>query len=105
MPFYLMRTLGGHDTLRGFRDFRFRDTNLLYLSAEYRWEAAAGIELAIFYDTGKVFPDSSDFNLDDLNESYGFGIRGKGMRRVVFRLDVGHSTEGTFVYIAFGPAF
>ena len=66
VPFYLMETLGGHDTLRGFRDFRFRDTNVLYLSSEYRWEAAAGIDLAVFYDAGKVFSDRSDFGFDDL---------------------------------------
>ncbi len=24
VPFYLMPTLGGHDSLRGFRDYRFR---------------------------------------------------------------------------------
>lgn len=105
VPFYLMKTLGGHDTLRGYRDFRFRDANVLYLSAEYRWEATAGIELALFYDTGKVFPDTSDFNFEDLKDSFGFGIRGKSLRRVVFRLDLGHSEEGTFVYIAFGPSF
>ena len=65
-------------------DFRFRDTNLLYLSAEDRWEAAAGLELTVFCDTGKVFPDSSDFDLDNRNESYGFGMRGKSMRRACF---------------------
>ena len=105
VPFYLMRTLGGHDTLRGFRNFRFRDTHQLYLSAEYRWEAAAGMELALFYDTGKVFSDSAELNFDNLKNTFGFGVRGKSMRRVVFRLDVGHSSEGTFAYVAFGPAF
>ena len=33
MPFYLMRTLGGGQTLRGFRDFRFRDRHLLAVQA------------------------------------------------------------------------
>ena len=105
VPFYLMETLGGHDTLRGFLDFRFRDTNVLYLSGEYRWEATAGVDLAIFYDTGKVFSDRSDFGFEDLRNTVGFGIRGKSMRRVVFRLDIGQSNEGTHLYIAFGPSF
>jgi len=105
VPFYLMETIGGSETLRGFRDFRFRDANVLYLSGEYRWEATAGIDLAVFYDTGKVFPDASDFGLDDLRHTIGFGIRGKSLRRTVFRFDVGKGDEGTHVFLAFGPAF
>ena len=105
VPFYYMQTLGGQDRLRGFRNFRFRDTNVLYMSAEYRWEAAAGIDLAVFYDTGKVFPDQDPFDFTKLRNTYGFGIRGKNMRRVVFRLDVGWSDEGTRLFITFGPSF
>jgi len=105
VPFYLMETLGGHNTLRGYRDFRFRDANILYMSVEYRWEAAAGIELAVFYDTGKVFPNRSDFTFKHLNHSYGIGFRGKTMQRMVFRMEVGWSEEGTRFYVSFGPAF
>jgi hypothetical protein len=105
VPFYLMETLGGRDTLRGFRDFRFRDENVLYLSGEYRWEAAAGMYLAAFYDTGKVFADASAFGFDNLRHTVGFGIRGASLRRTVFRLDVGRGSEGTHVFLAFGPAF
>ncbi len=105
VPFYLMETLGGHETLRGFRDFRFRDANVLYLSGEYRWEAAAGIDLAVFYDTGKVFADASEFGFDNLEHTVGFGIRGKSLRRTVFRFDVGKGDDGTHVFLAFGPAF
>ncbi|MEE2637328.1 MAG: BamA/TamA family outer membrane protein [Acidobacteriota bacterium] len=105
VPFYLMNTLGGHDTLRGFRDYRFRDENVLFLSGEYRWEATAGLALAIFYDTGKVFDDPSAFGLDHLRHTVGFGIRGKSLRRTVFRLDIGKGDEGTRLFVAFGPAF
>jgi hemolysin activation/secretion protein len=105
VPFYMMETLGGHSTLRGYRNFRFRDDNVLYLSGEYRWEATAGVELAMFYDTGKVFPDRSGFSFEHLKHSFGAGIRGKSLRRVVFRMEVGHSEEGTFLYVSLGPSF
>lgn len=105
VPFYLMETVGGSDTLRGFREFRFRDANLLYLSAEYRWEPAPALEFAIFYDTGKVFSDRSDFELKHLEKSIGAGIRLKSSDGVVFRVDVGRSREGTRVYFKWGPAF
>jgi outer membrane protein assembly factor BamA len=42
VPFYLQRTLGGPDDLRGFRHLRFRDRNVLLLQAEYRWENLHG---------------------------------------------------------------
>jgi len=34
IPFYLQRSLGGPDDLRGFRRFRFRDRHLLLLQAD-----------------------------------------------------------------------
>lgn len=106
VPFYLMKTLGGQDTLRGYRNYRFRDRNVLYLSTEYRWEATTGIELALFYDTGKVFPGSLDFSFSGLRHTFGAGIRGKSFRRVVFRADVGRSGDGnTLVFVSFGPSF
>ena len=48
VPFYLQRTLGGNEMLRGFPEFRFRDTQLIYMSGEYRWEATAAVEFALF---------------------------------------------------------
>jgi hypothetical protein len=105
VPFYLMKTLGGNETLRGYQNFRFRDKNLMYLSAEYRWEATAAVELALFYDAGRVYEDANDFGFRDLKSTWGFGIRAKSFRRVTFRIDVGNSPEGTLVFFAFGPSF
>lgn len=105
VPFYFQETLGGGDTLRGFKNFRFRDTNVVYLSAEYRWEASQLLEFALFYDTGKVFADRADFDLDGLEDSYGFGVRIKTPNSTVFRVDLGHSDEGTQIYFKFGSSF
>ena len=105
VPFYLQDTLGGSQTLRGFREFRFRDTNLMYLSGEYRWEAAPAIEGAFFYDAGKVFNDRSDFDFAGLEKSYGVGVRFKTKNAVVFRFDIGRSNEGTRIFFKFAPTF
>lgn len=105
VPFYLQNTLGGNETLRGFREFRFRDSNQLYFSAEYRWEAAAAVEFVVFYDAGKVFPESEDFDFEHLEKSIGAGIRFKASRRVILRVDVGRSDEGTRIQFRFGPSF
>jgi hypothetical protein len=105
VPFYMQDTLGGSQTLRGYREFRFRDTNLVYLSGEYRWEAAPAIEGALFYDAGRVYPDSESFGFDHLKTSWGFGIRFKTRNSVVFRLDVGKSHEGRRIFFKFAPSF
>ncbi len=106
VPFYLMKSLGGQDTLRGYKDFRFRDANLLYLSGEYRWEATAGLEFAVFYDTGKAFARRSEFHLDGMKHTFGWGIRAKNRRRVSFRMDVGRTGDGNvLLFLAFGPSF
>jgi hypothetical protein len=103
VPFYLMDALSNSHTLRGFQSLRFRDQRLLSLQAEYRWEAAPALELALFCDAGKAFPDG--FSLDDLETGYGVGLRVKTLDATLFRVDVARSREGTRVYLRFGAAF
>ncbi len=105
VPFYLMQTLGGSDTVRGYPDFRFRDKNLFLFSTEYRWEPTPAVELVLFYDTGKVFHERSDFDFSDLKKGYGFGIRFKTSKDVFLRLDLGHSEEGTSIYLKLSGSF
>ena len=54
VPFFLLPTLGGNDTLRGFRAYRFRGPHSILLQGEYRWEIWSAFEAALFYDAGKV---------------------------------------------------
>lgn len=105
VPFYFMNTLGGDRTLRGYMPFRFRDTDLLFLSGEYRWEPAPAAELALFYDAGKTFSQRESFDLDDLRTSYGFGIRFKTSKRTILRMDIGRSEENTLLHIRSGVSF
>jgi outer membrane protein assembly factor BamA len=105
VPFYLMQTLGGSDSLRGYPDFRFRDKNVFLISTEYRWEPTPAVELVLFYDTGKVFQERSDFDFSNLKKGYGFGIRFKTSDSVLLRLDIGHSEEGTSIYLKWAASF
>lgn len=106
IPFYVQETLGGDGSLRGFRDFRFRDNNLLFLSAEYRWEASPAFELAFFYDRGKVFSKRSDFDFSGLEKGFGFGIRLKTPDSVLLRLDFARSREHSLrMHFKFGRSF
>jgi hypothetical protein len=106
VPFYVMPTLGGHDTLRGFREHRFRGPHALLLQGEYRWEIWSGLDAALFYDAGKVALHRSDLGLDGLERDYGFGFRFNTNDGVVMRIDAGFgSREGKHLYIVFGGVF
>jgi outer membrane protein assembly factor BamA len=105
VPFYLQPVLGGSNDLRGFRPFRFYDDNLIVFNAEYRYEIFAGLDMAVFADAGKVFHSKSDWNVHDLEGSYGAGMRFNARNAVFMRLDVGFSHEGFQVWLKFNNVF
>ncbi len=105
VPFYLMETLGGSGSLRGFREYRFRDTRNLLMNVEYRWEVWTYVDFSLFYDAGKVFSDASDFDFTDLQSGYGFGVRAHAPGDFVVRIDIARSTEGIKLHIGAGPSF
>ena len=106
VPFYLQRTLGGPDDLRGFRRFRFRDDNVLLLQAEYRWEIFTAMDGAIFYDTGSVAPRASDLSLDRLDHDYGIGFRFGTKNGVFLRVEGAFgSRDGKHFIVRWGHVF
>jgi outer membrane protein assembly factor BamA len=94
VPFFMQRTLGGADNLRGFRQYRFRDENFLLLNLEYRWRLSEYFDAVPFVDAGRVFQRPSDFGLNDLEASLGVGGRLKFGERVIVRLDAAAGREG-----------
>ena len=104
VPFYLLPTLGGSRSLRGYADYRFRDRNLLLLNAEYRWRVFGALDGALFYDAGKVAPRFEDLTLTQLKSSYGLGFRFHSNDSTFFRVDVGRSREGTRVLLSITDA-
>lgn len=117
VPFSLQPTLGGksairsvHEdrlgsdgtdaTLRGYRNLRFRDRNLLLLQAEYRVPLWGPIDATVFADAGKVAPTRSDLDLNDLRKDVGFSLSIMKGFSTWARMDVGFgSGEGTRVYL------
>ncbi len=106
IPFHVMETIGGARSLRGFSEFRFRDTRNLLMNLEYRWEVWTYTDMALFADGGKVFNRFGDFDLSDLEAGYGIGFRfhfpGTGTS---LRLDLARSQEGIVFHIGGGPKF
>jgi outer membrane protein assembly factor BamA len=105
IPFFMMPTVGGSEDLRGYTEFRFRDRNMVVFNAEYRWEAFAGLDLALFADAGQVAPHARDLDLGDLKTATGFGFRFNTAKSVFLRVDVGFSKEGERVFMKFAHVF
>ena len=106
VPFFMMPWLGGNDSLRGFRNYRFRAPHALLLQAEYRWEIWSGLDGALFYDTGQVAMKRSDFKLGQFESDYGFGFRFNTSNSVILRVDAAFgSGDGAHLHIVFGGVF
>jgi hypothetical protein len=106
VPFYAMPYLGGSNTLRGFREFRFRDANAFMLNAEYRWEAFSGLDMALFADWGDVGPTWDAIDFKRLESDYGIGFRFNTYKSVFLRFDIARSkNEGMRFISAFSGAF
>ena len=106
VPFYFMPSLGGHDSLRGFRDYRFRGPHAILTQTEYRFEIWSGLDAALFYDAGKVALRRADLDFKGLEDAYGFGFRFNTDNGTILRIDAGFgSRDGKHLYIVFGDVF
>lgn len=105
VPFYLLPTLGGSRSLRGYDDYRFRDRDLLLMNAEYRWPILRVLDGAAFYDAGTVAPTMGQLATHRLTTDYGFGLRVHARNRQLVRADVARGREGVRVLLSFSTPF
>jgi surface antigen Omp85-like protein len=119
VPFYMLYTLGGSGglkafrpdtigsdgtraTLRSFRNYRFRDRDLLLMQAEYRIPLMDAVHATVFVDTGQVAPRASDL-FKDLRTGTGFSLSYMRKGRALVRMDVGYGGgEGVQLFWSFG---
>ena len=102
VPFYMMQSLGGVRSVRGFDNDRFRDLNVMLVNAELRWYAWGPLQLAIFADAGHVFNQFTHVNASDLEASYGAGARVQMAGKTFIRLEAARSREGITTYVNIG---
>ena len=106
VPFYVFPYVGGANSVRSFDEFRFRDENAMFISAEYRFGVHEYVQLVGFADAGKVASRWQDINLRDLKKGYGVGVRAGTANRTFVRLDIGTGGgEGTKVFLKFMPGY
>jgi hypothetical protein len=120
VPFYLQETLGGatnllgfHEsliggdesiaTLRGYRDFRFRDRDLVLLQTEFRQKLWGPIDISAFTDAGKVARTSQDLGLTHLRHDFGVSLSLMRGPATVARFDFAFGgAEGTHGFLSPG---
>jgi outer membrane protein assembly factor BamA len=105
VPFYLQPVVGGSESLRGFRPFRFYGNQALVMTAEYRYEIFSGLDMAVFADAGKVAVRKRDLDFHNLESSVGFGFRFNARNNVFLRIDTAFSHEGFQVWFKFNNVF
>jgi hypothetical protein len=119
VPFYMLYTLGGSGglksfrpdlfgtdgsraTLRSFRNFRFRDRDLVLMQAEYRIPIVSRVRATVFVDAGQVAPRTSEL-FKNLKTGTGFSLSYVRKGKTLGRMDVGFAGgEGVRVFWSFG---
>jgi hypothetical protein len=106
VPYFLLPSLGSGSTLRGYPGWRFRDRHSLLLTGELRWiPSRRGIDMAVFYDAGKVTPRWNDLSLNGLKHNVGVGVRFHGPRTTPLRIELAKGREGFNLVFAGSAAF
>jgi hypothetical protein len=95
VPYFLLPALGSGSTLRAYPSWRFRDRHSMLVSGEWRWiPNRTFLDMALFYDAGKVTSRREDLDFSDLTHDVGVGIRFHGPLTTPLRVDVAHGREG-----------
>lgn len=108
VPVFEQNRLGGPIQLRGIFNGRFRDNNMWYAQAEYRFPLSPLIKLAFFSSVGKTANDFSNLFREKVNVAGGSGLRFllNKKKQIYLRTDVAYANINTFgYYVRLGDAF
>jgi len=105
IPYFMMPSLGSGSDLRAYSSDRFRDLHSMVMNAEVRWIPAVGLDMALFYDAGKVTAQRNDFNFKGLKSDVGIGARFHGLFATPLRIDLAVGNEGWRLVLSGGPIF
>lgn len=106
VPWGEQYVIGGDSTMRGLKDEYFRGNRMFLGNFELRIPVQKSFSIVAFYDTGKAWNTymGQDFDLGDLESSYGFGVRVKTPMGNM-RLDFAQGTDENRVHFGFGEMF
>ena len=106
VPFFLLPSLGSGSTLRAYSSWRFRDRHSLLMSGEWRWiPNRLALDMAFFFDAGKVTSRREDLDFSGLKTDAGVGIRFHSPVATPLRIDIAHGSEGVNIVFSGNAAF
>lgn len=108
IPFNELSLFGSSEILRGYREGRFVDRDLLATQAEYRTQFKDSRFGAVaFIGAGDVYNNVSDFKFSNLRFNYGAGARFMIDReeRLNIRFDWGFGQGSNYFYLGIAEAF
>jgi hypothetical protein len=105
IPFFMMPSIGGGSDLRAYASWRLRDLNSLLLQAEWRVLANRYLDMAVFYDAGRVGPYVKSLKFDELKNDVGIGFRFHGPAATPLRIELAKGNEGFGLVFAASQAF
>jgi hypothetical protein len=106
IPYYLLPALGSGSTLRGYSTARFRDRHSILTSAEFRWiPNRLALDMALFYDAGKVTTRRADLDFNGFKSNWGIGVRFHGPTTTPLRIELARGSDGLHLVFSSGAAF
>lgn len=75
LPVFEKYTLGGSESLRGYKLYSFTGSHSLLSQIEYRIQFMDNLTGVVFLDNGQTWAKDEAIKLHDLNTGYGLGIR------------------------------
>ena len=105
VPYFLLPALGDGSSLRAFDTDRYRDKHSILYTGEFRWIPNAAVDMALFYDAGKVASRRGDLDFKGLKSDVGVGIRFHSLISTPLRIEFAIGNEGFKIVFAGGPIF
>jgi outer membrane translocation and assembly module TamA len=106
IPYFLLPQLGGGRTLRGYHSGQFRGRHSILTSGEFRWiPNRMALDLALFFDAGKVTDRRSDLDFDGLKTDWGIGARFHGPSSTVLRIEGARGSDAWRLVVSTSAAF
>lgn len=111
-PFYHANTLGGNNSLRGFRTNRFTGRSSAFYNTELRLRISrissyllvGDVGMTAFFDTGRVWDYKND-NSGIWHQGYGAGLWINLFNFIIINNQFGFSEEGSFYFLRAGFQF
>jgi hypothetical protein len=105
VPFFMMPSIGGGSDLRAYTSWRLRDLNSLVLQAEWRVIVNRFLDMALFYDAGKVAARRTDLTPTGMKTDAGLGFRLHGPIATPLRIEFAYGSEGFGLVLAASEVF